>query len=260
MSGFTRTKLEIGETAVTIAGDARHQPRAVNAILSARADIERQIAMDPFFLTTFEPYDRDQAQSDTVRRMCDASEAAGVGPMATVAGAIAQATLEAMVADGCTHGWIDIGGDIALLPDRPVTIEIFSEPGSPRAYALELDSAGEAYGICSSSGRIGHSISLGESDVAVAIADSAIQADAIATALGNSVRRNRELKASFASLKDIEGFIGGMVMLDGAVSICGDVPRIVEVEHNTDRVTHHSTTSKIMMGDQATGITGRATQ
>lgn len=246
MSGFTRTRFEIDETSVTVAADARHIPPAVDAILKARADIELQISKDPFFLTTFEPYDCGRAGSETVLRMCEAAKAAGVGPMATVAGAIAQAGLEAMTADGCSHGWVDNGGDVALMLEKPVTVEIYSKLGRREAVAFDMEPQGEVLGVCSSSGRLGHSVSLGESDVSVAIADSAILADAAATAIGNGVRRERDLGTCFESLRHVNGFRGGLVMLDGAVSIIGHVPRIVEVEHNPCRVTAHSSMSTIV--------------
>lgn len=249
MSGIVRTKFEIDETAVTIVADKQFISYAINAILDARADIERQITADPFFLTTFEPYDRGRASSETVHRMCEATEAVGIGPMASVAGAVAQAGLEAMVARGCRHGWVDNGGDIALIVEEPAVIEVFSDPGASDAVALEIESLGEIMGVCSSSGKLGHSISLGESDVSVAIADSPVLADAMATALGNAVRRGRDLGASFASVNGVNGFIGGLVMLDGAVGIFGDVPKIVEVEHSKSRMTAHSETSSTAYGE-----------
>jgi len=251
MKGVARAKFEVDETAVTIVADQQFISQAVEGILHARADIERQIADDPFFLTTFEPYDRGQAANETTRRMCEASEAVGIGPMACVAGAVAQAGLEAMVANGCRHGWVDNGGDIALIVEEPTTIEVFSgsAPGTRDAIAFEMEALGKVMGVCSSSGKLGHSISLGESDVSVAIADSAVLADAMATAMGNAVQRGRGLETAFAAVSGVNGFIGGLVMLDGAVGITGDMPDIVETEHNLHRMTAHSRMSSIAYGD-----------
>ena len=249
MSDFTRSRFEIGETAVTIAADAEHQSRAVDAIIAARSDVKRHIVNDPFFLTTFEPYDCGRDASNIVRRMCAASRTVGVGPMATVAGAIAQAGLEAMIDNGCRHGWIDNGGDIALLLEQPVTVEVYCEPDAPEAFALEVDTLGEILGVCSSSGRLGHSISLGESDVSVAIADSAVLADAAATAIGNCARGKNDLVECFRPVKGVEGFVGGLAVLGGDVSMCGRVPRLVGVEHSPCRVTSHSAMSNLIEGE-----------
>jgi ApbE superfamily uncharacterized protein (UPF0280 family) len=254
MTGFTSCRFEVGETAVTIAADSRHIPRAVEAISRTRHAIERQISDDPFFLTTFEPYDSDWATSRVTKRMCEAAMVAGVGPMATVAGTIAQEALEAMVEDGCEHGWVDNGGDISLILDRATTVEVFSGPGRGDAFGLEVEPTEGMIGICSSSGKLGHSISLGAADVAVAIARSAPLADALATAICNRVRTREDLSTCFAPFSGTDGFTGGIVVLDGDTAFAGIVPRMVDVEHSSAKMTVHSRMASIAFtgGDATT--------
>ena len=240
MSEFVIAKVEVGETAVTIAAERHFIEAAVDSIKSTRAEIERQIRRDNFFLTTLEPYEPPTDGSRVVKRMCEASKLAGVGPMAAVAGAIAQQAMEAMVAQGLTHGWVDNGGDVALMLENTATLEVFSDPGSKTAFGLELEATDGIIGICSSSGRIGHSISFGNADIALAVADTAILADALATAIGNRVADEDSLKTCFDQIKGLDGFIGGLAMIDGAVSMNGRLPKMVEVEHNAERLTSHS--------------------
>ena len=240
MMAFVHAKLEIEETAATIAADRRFVEAAVMAIKSSRREIERQIRRDPYFLTTFEPYDCSVQDSRVVSRMCAAAALAGVGPMAAVAGAIAQEALDAMVADGCNHGWVDNGGDVALILQEPVTVEVFSEPGATNAFALELEPTDGAIGVCASSGKLGHSISLGNADVAVVMADSATLADALATAIGNRVTGPESLAHCFDPFKGVTGFVGGLAMLNRAVAMHGRIPRLTEVERNPERITAHS--------------------
>jgi ApbE superfamily uncharacterized protein (UPF0280 family) len=239
MSEFVLAKAEIEETSATIAAEREFLPAAVEAIRSTRSQIERQIRHDRFFLTTLEPYEPDPSSARVIRRMCAASSTAGVGPMATVAGVVAQEALEAMVSKGCRHGWVDNGGDIALIIQEPATVEIFSDPGSKDAYALELEPTDEIIGVCTSSGTLGHSISFGNADVALAVADDAVLADALATAIGNGVEDKESLDTCFDRFKRIDGFRAGLAMIDGKVSMHGRIPRIVEVEHNPERLTTH---------------------
>lgn len=236
---FVQAKLEIGETAATIAAEGRFIEPAVEAVKSARREIERQVRRDTFFLTTMEPYVPDDP-GPLVLRMCRAAEAAGVGPMATVAGAVAQAALEAMYAEGCRHGWVDNGGDVALVLDRPVTMEVFHQPGARDAFGLVLGPTEGAVGVCSSSGRLGHSISLGNSDVALAMADSAVLADALATSIGNRVTGPGSLDTCFDHVKTVPGILGALAMLDGQAAMFGRLPELVEVEHCEERLTVHS--------------------
>jgi len=240
MSEFVLAKLELEETAATIAAERQYVEFAVKAIKAARADIERQVRKDDFFMTTLEPYELPSGSPAVLRRMCDSARKASVGPMATVAGGIAQEALEAMVANGCTHGWVDNGGDIALILDRSVTIEIFSNPGSQNAVGLELGPTSKIIGVCTSSGRYGHSISFGDADAAVAVATDAYIADALATAIGNKVKDGQSMAGCFDEIKHLSEFTAGLVLRDGDVAMYGKLPRIVNVEHNPDRVTAHS--------------------
>lgn len=240
MSEFVIAKIEIEETAATIAAERDYLEAGVKAIKSARADIERQIRRDDFFLTTLEPYEAPKDSGRVIKRMCEAGTIAGVGPMATVAGAIAQEAMEAMTLKGLEHGWVDNGGDIALMLDSQATLEVFSDPESKTAFALELEPTDGIIGVCSSSGKIGHSISFGNADVALAIADTAVLADALATAIGNRVIDQHSLETCFDPFKGLAGFVGGLAMIDGAVSMHGRIPRLVEAEHRAERLTTHS--------------------
>ena len=240
MTEFVHAKLEIEETAATIAAERHLVGYAVDAIKAARLEIERQIRKDDFFLTTLEPYDPAAGCSTVISRMCEASRLAGVGPMATVAGVIAQEALEAMVSHGCTHGWVDNGGDVALILDDSATVEVFSEPGSKNAVGLSLEPTKGIVGLCTSSARLGHSISFGDADAAVVMAKDAVLADALATAVGNGVKDGASLQSCFDDFKHIEGLLAGLVMRDGDVAMYGKLPRIVNVEHNAERITAHS--------------------
>ncbi len=257
MSEFVLAKVEIEETAATIAAERDLIGDAVVAIKSARMDIERQIRKDDFFLTTLEPYDPDPDCPKVIRRMCDASRAAGVGPMATVAGTIAQVALEAMTSRGCDHGWVDNGGDIALILREPATVEVFSMPGAGSAVALEIEPTnGAVIGVCTSSGRLGHSISLGDADASTAIASDALLADALATAIGNRVVDGPSLKTCFEPFKDMKGLIAALVLRDGEAAMVGKVPKMTEVEHNPERVTVHSK----MSSPKYVGTNSRSTE
>ncbi len=256
MSGFATMKVEIEETAATIAGDERYLPAAVEAIKAARLEIERQVRSDGYFLATLEPYTPRLDAWRVVRRMCDATRLAGVGPMAAVAGTIAQEALEAMVREGCTHGWVDNGGDVALILDKPITMEVFSDPCSETALAFELGPTKGIIGICASSGKLGHSISFGNADIAVVIAQDACLADALATAIGNAARDSDSLRTSFEVFRAIDGFIGALVILDGKVAVWGELPRMAEVEHNPERLTAHT----LMASSRFTGSATRTVE
>lgn len=240
MSELVLAKVEVEETAATVAAERELIPYALEAIKSTRTTIERHIRKDRFFLTTMAPYEPEPSSSRVVKRMCAASSVADVGPMATVAGVIAQEAMEAMVSHGCAHGWVDNGGDIAMMLEEPAIVEIFSDPRSTKAYALEFEPTGGIIGVCSSSGTLGHSISFGDADVSLAIAEDAVLADAFATAIGNAVKDGDSLRTCFDRFKNVHGFRGGLAMFQGDISMCGAIPKVIEVTHNPERLTTHS--------------------
>lgn len=126
MSPRKTAKYQVKETIVTVIADEACHPACLAAIRRARADLELFIARDPFFQSTLEPYDCPANAPAIVRRMCVATAQVNVGPMAAVAGTIAEAAVDAMARAGATYALVDNGGDIALLNDEVVTIGIYA--------------------------------------------------------------------------------------------------------------------------------------
>ena len=145
-----RVHFEAGETAVTIIAEKEHISTAEHAIFEAREIIQKKIGEDPFFGTTFDPYPPSGADDDIIRRMCQASELAGVGPMAGVAGAVAVSAVEAMKSAGAGYAIVENGGDIALMIDRDITVGIFADDPKLRDLALRIPRRDGIFGICSS--------------------------------------------------------------------------------------------------------------
>jgi hypothetical protein len=110
----------------------------------------------------------------------------GVGPMASVAGTIAELALEAMIENGAEYGIVENGGDIAIFTDEDVRVGLYT--GKSEGLCMIVPPT--KIGICTSSGTLGHSISFGGADAATVISKSVAVADAGATLLGNSVREN----------------------------------------------------------------------
>ncbi len=174
--------------AAILAETPAHAAAAKEGMIAARQVLEAYIARDPFFASTFFPYEPD-ADESLIRHMADAAAHAGVGPMATVAGAIAAAGIDAMIGAGATFGVIDNGGDIALISDRDVRVGVHagSAPLSDRI-AFVVPPHREPFGICTSSATVGPSISFGVADAVTIFARDPLDADAWATAICNGLR------------------------------------------------------------------------
>ena len=230
-----REHFEFRQTVATIlADDPRHIAAAKSGMLAARHEVERQIALDPYFSATFEPYTPKNPQR-TVGRMARAAARAGVGPMAAVAGAIAWAGVEAMAGAGASFGLIDNGGDIALVSDREVTVGIYAGASPLSGHiAFLIPPQKEILGICTSSATVGPSISFGVADAVTVFAPDVAVADAWATAICNRIR------ADDTSVLDAlagTGARGVLAIIGDAVIRWGDLPRIVRAKVDERLIT-----------------------
>ncbi|ADB57359.1 UPF0280 family protein [Archaeoglobus profundus] len=233
---YKRFKFQHKETIVTVLlDDDSYYDIVVEAILTARKAIESMIKRDPLFQVTLEPYDCD---GFIVGRMCQASKIAGVGPMASVAGVIAQYAVERAVEEGAKFVVVDNGGDIAMYLDRPIRVGVFTYS---QKLCFEIDQKG-FYAVCTSSGTIGHSISFGFADACTIFARDACVADAFATALCNEIKEGfgrEEIEKTLRLFweKAKEHILGAVVVKGDVVGFAGNVPKIVKGVVKPDLIT-----------------------
>jgi len=188
-----------------------------------RAQIEWAIERRPEFLTSLKPLEEDSADSPIVARMIGAGRKAGTGPMAAVAGAVAEFVGQELL-QRSPEVIIENGGDIFLKVARPIVVGIFA--GNSRLsgrFGIQVQPTVLPIGICTSSGRVGPSLSLGVSDAATIISKDTALADAVATAMGNRIRSDRDLKAAVEWAMTIPGVGGALAALGDKMAILGDL-------------------------------------
>lgn len=164
--------------------DLREQARV--AARRVRRQIESHAALHPEFLSARAPLPCPADASGTVAEMYAAARVAGVGPMAAVAGAVAEAVARELAALSA-EVIVENGGDLFAITARERLVAI--DPGRAgwaEAPALVLPPGARA--VCTSSGTVGHSASGGRADAAVIVAPGGALADALATATANRVR------------------------------------------------------------------------
>lgn len=186
------------------------QREALEYVKKQRRTIEDYITQYPEFAVTLKPYTICGTAPDIVREMAAASSAAGVGPMAAVAGAIAEYTGK-YLSRYSPEVIIENGGDIFIKSRDACKAGIFAgESPYTGKLAVELPPAVHSWGICTSSGTVGPSLSFGKADAATVLCSSAIWADAWATRIGNMVQsaENIEKTLKFAQTQpEIKGIV-----------------------------------------------------
>lgn len=219
--GLIGLHVKIKETDLHIQADRNVQRRAEELVLQARCQLEEYIFHYPAFYTSLHPLPKDFTAPPLIQKMFDAGRKAGVGPMAAVAGAIAEYVGTGLMGEGVGEIIIENGGDIFLLRKTPAVISIFAgdSPLSNRV-GMEISPSSMPCGVCTSSGTVGHSLSMGKADSVTVAAKSTYLADAVATRLGNEVGAHAGRKESVDRVLEIARAMEGIT---GVAIICGDI-------------------------------------
>ena len=199
-------------------------------IVRQRAILEAYIRRHPHFQHSLQPVAVKATAPEVARRMARAACAVGVGPMAAVAGAMAQLAVEAALRAGAEEAIVDNGGDIYLQTVEPVIIGLY--PGESEQIgrlAFSLQACDTPLSICSSSGKMGHSLSLGQCDLATVVAKDAALADAAATLAANLVRIVSDVEPALNQIVSIEGISGVLIVKDGHTGLAGKLPSLVKM-------------------------------
>lgn len=195
-------------------------------VLRYRAYLESYIRQYRAFSETLLPWVVRGPAPGIIREMAKAGQSAGVGPMAAVAGAIA----ESIGRDLLEHTGdviVENGGDLFIKSRRPVTIGIFANqsPLSLRI-GLRVDAAQKPMGVCTSSGTVGHSLSLGKADAVCILSASCSLADAAATAVGNRIQDVDGIQSAIEFGNKIKGVEGIIIIIKDKIGVWGNIEMV----------------------------------
>lgn len=194
-----------------------------NLIWQQRTRLEKYLEQDHHYRKTLAPYPASPGAPGLAVRMARAANLAGVGPMASVAGAFAQLVGEWLL-ERTDQVIVENGGDIFCCCRQPVNIGVYAgtSPFSGRL-VVEVEAPGQMRGICTSSATVGPSYSKGRADAAMIVAGDALLADAVATATANLVRTPDDLEKGTAFAMGIAGVEGVLVIINDKLSACGNI-------------------------------------
>lgn len=221
--GLRSFRVVCEETDLMIKADSLLDSQAREQVLICRGHIKGYIKLNPGFASTLVPWHEHAVAPEIVRDMIRAGRAAGVGPMASVAGAVAESVGRQLL-DHSRQVVVENGGDIFLKTDAPVVAGLYTG-SSPLNMKLgvRVPDAPSGIGLCTSSATVGHSLSTGSADAVCVIARSCSLADAAATAIGNRVDALRDIKPAIAFGRRIHGVLGIVVVVGREMGAWGQV-------------------------------------
>ncbi len=196
-----------------------------NMVWQHRTIVENYIKDNPGLATAMEPFLVHGPVPETVMRLVRAGNAAGVGPMAAVAGVFAEITGLFLLENGLAREVIvENGGDIFLKMSRPALIGIYAgDSVFSGKLGLAIEPAQMPCGVCTSSGKVGPSFSRGVAEAVVVTAETAALADAVATAAGNIVQDESRIEEALAYGEQIKGIRGMVVICGERIGVRGDL-------------------------------------
>jgi ApbE superfamily uncharacterized protein (UPF0280 family) len=198
------------------------------AVLKYRHQIETYIDSVPEFEKSLVPLQDDPYAPEIVQEMIRTSRLVRVGPMAAVAGAMAEWVSKDLLPLS-REIIIENGGDIYLSVSREQIIGVFAGD-SPFSLKLgiRIHPDETPLGVCTSSGTVGHSLSFGRADAACILSKSAALADAAATAIGNIVKEKKDIETAVEKVKEIAGILGILIIVGDKIGAWGNV-RLVQL-------------------------------
>jgi hypothetical protein len=221
--GLFSFSVAVGETDLFITASTNLAQVARDAVLQARLFLEQHIKAQPFFQTSLVPLPIDGCVPGIIKDMLEAAADCSVGPMAAVAGAVAEYVGHELLkyADEVI---VENGGDIFLQTCRDITMGVFAgtSPLSERI-GIRIPGSDKPWGFCTSSGTVGPSLSFGKADAVTVKSRSAAYADAAATAIGNMVITKHDIHKAIEASKKLSGIDGVLIIKDDMLGIWGDM-------------------------------------
>jgi len=211
------------ESDLLIQASALLYDKALSLLKYYRKILQDYIYLHPLFQTTLRPYSCDSSSNSMISDMIMASQQCHVGPMASVAGCISQYIGQNLLkySDDLI---IENGGDLFIKSSRIRRVMIYagSSPLSNQFY-LEVDSREKSIGVCTSSGTVGPSYSMGKADAVSVLSYSAIVADAAATAVGNIIQSKNDIPKGIDFARSMPDVLGVIIIKDDKIGMWGEI-------------------------------------
>lgn len=233
---LTQENIDINETHIMLSTDLKNH-NLNQFIKNERKQLEKYIQKYPEFKLSLEKLINPNPENnpEIINLMYKTSKEVKIGPMASVAGTISELSLNHLIKQNTKTSIIENGGDIALINDKKIICGIYSNNeilGNQIGFKLKPNK--KPIGICTSSGKIGHSISFGNSEAVTIISNSASLSDGLATKIANEVKGNTNQEAVENALDYSESykdlFKGALIISGDSIGTIGKLPKLVQTE------------------------------
>ncbi|MBF0225523.1 MAG: UPF0280 family protein [Desulfobacterales bacterium] len=221
--GLYSFRVLVKETDLLVQTEIPLEELAIRSVSEYRGYIENYIKRYPKFATTLEPWIVDGIEPAIIKDMAVCGFKAGVGPMAAVAGAVAQYVGMDLLKKS-NEVIIENGGDIFIKTHDEIILGVYAgmSPLSMKI-GIKINPNNNPISVCTSSGTVGHSLSFGNADAVCVISKSCPMADAAATAICNQVKKKSDISNAIGFGKQILNISGVLIIMDDKVGAWGEI-------------------------------------
>ena len=216
--------VKVKESDLFIYADKNLFSEAEKFIKEVRLIIKEYILNYPVFLHTLKPYKIENKNcNEVIKSMIKNSKKANVGPMASVAGVVAEYVGKKLLKYS-KEVIVENGGDIFFKVDEPVSIGVYAgkSPLSMK-FAIFIEDVTNPFSVCTSSGSFGHSLSFGKADAVCIVSKNSALADAVATSTANLIKSESDIEKATQYAKSIKGVEGAVIIMNEKASFWGNI-------------------------------------
>ena len=192
-------------------------------LVELRRTMDAYLLMDSDYKSALTPYDAGIEAPSILKDMSKVSHKTGIGPMSAVAGAVALNVAEFLKDKfGVKEVIVENGGDIYAETDSDMDISVFAgqSPLSEKI-GLHIPASSFPLGICTSSGTVGPSLSLGRADAVMIVCKDVMLADSYATAMANRIQSVNDLQTVIDRITNTPDILGAIAVKDDRMAITG---------------------------------------
>jgi ApbE superfamily uncharacterized protein (UPF0280 family) len=220
--GLTCFEVRVKESDLYVCAERELTGVAEDLLCTVRWDLESYIATHPRFAESYAPVQVETDAPAIIQQMARAAWRANVGPMASVAGAVAEYVAKGL-AEHSANVIVENGGDVYLLGDRERVVALWADQPGVDLIGLKIPAGMQPVAVCTSSAKVGPSVSFGSADAVTAIAHDGALADAVVTALANTVHDAEDIPRAVEAAKRVPGVFGVLITIEGHVGAWGNI-------------------------------------
>lgn len=218
-------EVQYRQTNLWVRSDGIFKREITTLVIKSHNEIMKYASRNPSFLSSLVPLPFDNTAPPIVKLMLKAAIEANVGPMAAVAGAIAERIGRMLMPLSPESVIVENGGDCFIHANKDVFVGIYGgkQAAISKPITVKVRRDQLPISVCTSSSSIGHSLSFGRAHAATVFARDGAFADAMATAIANALKDPSNIESVLSRWGKHPEILASVVIVGNSIGFYGDI-------------------------------------